>query len=97
MLTVSGVLFVTVVDALAEDEKVVRNRLRLDLNPGGDATPAEREAENERLLALGRLAGEYAALHPHLDAVPYRRHPGLGPGLVVLALTSGVTPCPSLS
>jgi predicted enzyme related to lactoylglutathione lyase len=35
------------------DEKVVKNRLHLDLNPGADATPAEREAEIERLLALG--------------------------------------------
>ena len=35
------------------DEKVVKNRVHLDLNPGADATPAEREAEIERLIALG--------------------------------------------
>jgi predicted enzyme related to lactoylglutathione lyase len=35
------------------DNKVVKNRVHLDLNPGGDATPAEREAEIERLLSLG--------------------------------------------
>jgi predicted enzyme related to lactoylglutathione lyase len=35
------------------DDKVVKNRVHLDLNPGGDATPTEREAEIERLVALG--------------------------------------------
>src|SRR5215218_6774757 len=35
------------------DEKVVKNRVHLDLNPGADATLAEREAEVERLVALG--------------------------------------------
>jgi catechol 2,3-dioxygenase-like lactoylglutathione lyase family enzyme len=35
------------------DEKTVKNRVHLDLNPGGDANPAEREAEIDRVLALG--------------------------------------------
>jgi len=35
------------------DEKQLKNRVHLDLNPGGDVTPEEREAEIERLLSLG--------------------------------------------
>jgi len=35
------------------DEKAVKNRVHLDLNPGADADPAQREAEIERLVALG--------------------------------------------
>jgi hypothetical protein len=35
------------------DDKIVKNRVHLDLNPGTGATPAEREAEIERLVALG--------------------------------------------
>ena len=35
------------------DEKRVKNRIHLDLNPGGDATSEEREAEIERLISLG--------------------------------------------
>jgi Glyoxalase-like domain len=35
------------------EEKSVKNRVHLDLNPGADAGPAEREAEIERILALG--------------------------------------------
>ena len=35
------------------DDKVTKNRVHLDLNPGADATPSEREAEVARLLALG--------------------------------------------
>jgi predicted enzyme related to lactoylglutathione lyase len=35
------------------DEKSVKNRVHLDLNPGADVDPAEREAEIERILALG--------------------------------------------
>jgi predicted enzyme related to lactoylglutathione lyase len=35
------------------DVKILKNRVHLDLNPGGDATPAEREAEIERLVTLG--------------------------------------------
>jgi len=31
----------------------VKNRVHLDLNPGADADPAQREAEIERLVALG--------------------------------------------
>jgi predicted enzyme related to lactoylglutathione lyase len=37
----------------SDDRKVVKNRVHLDLNPGGDASAAERDAEIERLLALG--------------------------------------------
>ena len=39
----------------AGDEKVVKNRVHLDLNLGGDATPDEREAEITRILALGAV------------------------------------------
>jgi glyoxalase superfamily protein len=35
------------------DEKSAKNRVHLDLNPGADASPSDREAEIERLLALG--------------------------------------------
>jgi predicted enzyme related to lactoylglutathione lyase len=35
------------------DDKVVKNRLHLDLNPGADVTPADREREIERILGLG--------------------------------------------
>jgi predicted enzyme related to lactoylglutathione lyase len=35
------------------DEKTVKNRVHLDLNPGADASPGDREAEIERILALG--------------------------------------------
>jgi predicted enzyme related to lactoylglutathione lyase len=35
------------------DQKVAKNRVHLDLNPGADAGPAEREAEIERIVALG--------------------------------------------
>jgi predicted enzyme related to lactoylglutathione lyase len=35
------------------DEKVVKNRVHLDLNPGGDATPSERQSEIDRILGLG--------------------------------------------
>ena len=35
------------------DEKTVKNRVHLDLNPGPDIGPAEREAEVERIIALG--------------------------------------------
>jgi predicted enzyme related to lactoylglutathione lyase len=35
------------------DEKRVKNRVHLDLNPGGDTSPSEREAEIERIIALG--------------------------------------------
>ena len=34
-------------------EKAVKNRVHLDLNPGGDAGPDDREAEIGRILALG--------------------------------------------
>jgi predicted enzyme related to lactoylglutathione lyase len=37
----------------AGDEKSVKNRVHLDLNPGGDAAPNDREAEIRRILALG--------------------------------------------
>jgi predicted enzyme related to lactoylglutathione lyase len=37
----------------AGDEKSVKNRVHLDLNPGGDAGPDDREAEIRRILALG--------------------------------------------
>ena len=37
----------------ASDEKSVKNRVHLDLNPGGDAGPDDREAEIRRILALG--------------------------------------------
>jgi predicted enzyme related to lactoylglutathione lyase len=37
----------------AGDEKLVKNRVHLDLNPGSNATPDEREAEIGRILALG--------------------------------------------
>ena len=33
--------------------KSVKNRVHLDLNPGADASPADREHEIERILALG--------------------------------------------
>jgi hypothetical protein len=35
------------------DDKSVKNRVHLDLNPGGAVGPEEREAEIERILALG--------------------------------------------
>ena len=35
------------------DNKVVKNRVHLDLNPGPDASAAERAAEIDRLIALG--------------------------------------------
>jgi predicted enzyme related to lactoylglutathione lyase len=35
------------------DDKVVKNRVHLDLNPGAHASAAERGAEIERLIALG--------------------------------------------
>ena len=35
------------------DDKVVKNRVHLDLNPGGDTSPADRDAEIERIIALG--------------------------------------------
>jgi predicted enzyme related to lactoylglutathione lyase len=35
------------------DDKVVKNRVHLDLNPGLDASADERRAEIERLIALG--------------------------------------------
>jgi hypothetical protein len=35
------------------DDKIVKGRLHLDLNPGPDACAGEREAEIERLIALG--------------------------------------------
>jgi predicted enzyme related to lactoylglutathione lyase len=35
------------------EEKSVKNRVHLDLNPGADASPADREREIERILALG--------------------------------------------
>jgi len=38
------------------DDKVVKNRVHLDLNPGPDASAGEREAEIERLIALGARA-----------------------------------------
>jgi predicted enzyme related to lactoylglutathione lyase len=37
----------------AGDTKSVKNRVHLDLNPGSDARPDEREAEIARILALG--------------------------------------------
>ena len=41
----------------ATDDKVVKNRVHLDLNPGGDSSsdvsPAERQAEIDRILGLG--------------------------------------------
>jgi Glyoxalase-like domain len=33
--------------------QVVKNRVHLDLNPGADASDGEREAEIERIIALG--------------------------------------------
>ena len=35
------------------DDKIVKNRVHLDLNPGPDASGGERDAEIERLIALG--------------------------------------------
>ena len=35
------------------DDKVVKNRVHLDLNPGANATAGERQAEIQRLIALG--------------------------------------------
>jgi hypothetical protein len=37
----------------ASEEKSVKNRVHLDLNPGGDAGADNREAEIQRILALG--------------------------------------------
>ena len=39
------------------DDKVVKNRVHLDLSPAPDASPSEREAEIERLIALGARRG----------------------------------------
>jgi predicted enzyme related to lactoylglutathione lyase len=36
-----------------DEKKSVKNRVHLDLNPGGDAGPDDREAEIRRILALG--------------------------------------------
>ena len=35
------------------DDKTVKNRVHVDLNPGADASDSEREAEIERIIALG--------------------------------------------
>ena len=35
------------------DDKIVKNRVHLDLNPGPDVSAGERQAEIERLIALG--------------------------------------------
>ena len=35
------------------DDKVVKNRVHLDLNPGGGSSPAERQAEIDRIITLG--------------------------------------------
>jgi predicted enzyme related to lactoylglutathione lyase len=35
------------------DVKVVKNRVHLDLNPGADASAADRQAEIQRILDLG--------------------------------------------
>ena len=35
------------------DDKIVKNRVHLDLNPGKDASAGERDAEIERLISLG--------------------------------------------
>ena len=35
------------------DERIVKNRVHLDLNPGPDVSAGERQAEIERLIALG--------------------------------------------
>jgi predicted enzyme related to lactoylglutathione lyase len=35
------------------DEKVVKNRVHVDLNPGADVSDSAREAEIERIIALG--------------------------------------------
>ena len=40
------------------DDKIVKNRFHLDLNPGPDACAGEREAEIERLIALGARRGD---------------------------------------
>jgi Glyoxalase-like domain len=45
---VVGICFMPVTD-----QKVVKNRVHLDLNPGADASPADRKAEIERIVALG--------------------------------------------
>ena len=37
----------------AREAKSVKNRVHLDLNPGGDAGPDDREAEIRRIIALG--------------------------------------------
>jgi predicted enzyme related to lactoylglutathione lyase len=37
----------------ASEKKSVKNRVHLDLNPGGDAGREDREAEIQRILALG--------------------------------------------
>jgi predicted enzyme related to lactoylglutathione lyase len=37
----------------AGDDKTVKNRVHLDLNPGGDIGTDDRHAEIERILALG--------------------------------------------
>jgi predicted enzyme related to lactoylglutathione lyase len=37
----------------SHDDKIVNNRVHLDLNPGPDASAGERDAEIERLIVLG--------------------------------------------
>ena len=37
----------------AGEAKTLKNRVHLDLNPGGDAGPDDREAEISRILTLG--------------------------------------------
>ena len=37
----------------AGEDKSVKNRVHLDLNPGGDVGPEERDAEIARILSLG--------------------------------------------
>ena len=37
----------------SSDRKILKNRVHLDLNPGPNASAAQREAEIERLIALG--------------------------------------------
>jgi predicted enzyme related to lactoylglutathione lyase len=43
-----GICFMPVTDV-----KTVKNRVHLDLNPGRDASPRDRDAEIARILALG--------------------------------------------
>jgi predicted enzyme related to lactoylglutathione lyase len=44
----TGICFMPVTD-----DKTVKNRVHLDLNPGADAAPADRAREIERILGLG--------------------------------------------